>query len=129
MTFTKQCDAAGDIIYMNPLVFVPLKESPFTTAERILPIEFPYKQTEIQNTIITLPEGYVVEESPKPIIIKLDGATARLVCTVNGNMINMQYQMNISQTFFGPDRYQDLKSFFDKVAESTKNIITIKKTQ
>jgi hypothetical protein len=129
MTFTKQCDAAGDIIYLNPLVFVPLKESPFTTAERILPIEFPYKQTEIQNTIITLPEGYVVEESPKPIIIKLDGATARLVCTVNGNMINMQYQMNISQTFFGPDRYQDLKSFFDKVAESTKNILTIKKTQ
>lgn len=129
MTFTKQCDAAGDIIYLNPLVFVPLKESPFTAAERMLPIEFPYKQTEIQNTVITLPEGYVVEESPKPIIIKLDGATARLVCTVNGNMINMQYQMNISQTFFGSDRYQDLKSFFDKVAESTKNILTIKKAQ
>ena len=129
MTFTKQCDAAGDIIYLNPLVFVPLKESPFTTAERILPIEFPYKQAETLNSIISMPEGYVVEEVPKPIIIRLDGATARIICNVKDDMINIQYQMNISKTFFGSGDYQDLKSFFDKVAESNKNILTIKKAQ
>ena len=129
MTFTKQCDAAGDMIYLNPFIFIPQHESPFTAAERILPIEFPYKQAEMQNVMITLPEGYVVEEAPKPIVIKLDGATARIVCNVNGNMLNVQYVMNIDKTFFASTQYQDLKAFFDRVVESNKNILTIKKAQ
>ena len=129
MTFTKQCDVAGDMIYLNPFIMIPQHESPFTAAERILPIEFPYKQAEMQNVMITLPEGYVVEEAPKPIIIKLDGATARIVCNVNGSMVNMQYVMNIDKTFFASTQYQDLKAFFDRVVESNKNILTIKKAQ
>ena len=129
MSFTKQCDAAGDIIYLNPFIFIPQHESPFTAAERILPIEFPYKQAEMQNVMITLPEGYVVEEAPKPIIIKLDGATARIVCNVNGNVLNVQYVMNIDKTFFASTQYQDLKAFFDKLVESNKHIITVKKQQ
>ena len=129
MTFTKQCDAAGDIIYLNPFIFIPQHESPFTAAERILPMEFPYKQAEMQNVMITLPEGYVVEEAPKPIIIKLDGATARIVCNVNGNVLNVQYVMNIDKTFFASTQYQDLKAFFDKLVESNKHIITVKKQQ
>lgn len=129
MTFTKQCDVAGGMIYLNPLVFIPQHESPFTTAERILPIEFPYNQSETQNVIITLPEGYVVEEAPKPIIIKFDGATARIICNVNGNQLSVQYQMNISQTFYASTQYQDLKAFFDSVVESNKHIITVKKQQ
>lgn len=129
MTFTKQCDAAGDMIYLNPFIFIPQRESPFTAAERILPVEFPYKQAEMQNVMITLPEGYVVEEAPKPIIIKLDGATARIVCNINGSTVNIQYVMNIDKTFFASTQYQDMKAFFDRVAESNKNILTIKKAQ
>jgi len=129
MTFTKQCDAAGDMIYLNPFIFIPLHESPFTTAERILPVEFPYKQSEMQSVMITLPEGYVVEEAPKPIIIKLDGATARIVCNVNGSMVNIQYVLNIDKIFFASTDYQNLKAFFDKLVESNKHIITVKKQQ
>ena len=87
------------------------------------------KQAEMQNVMITLPEGYVVEEAPKPIIIKLDGATARIVCNVNGNVLNVQYVMNIDKTFFASTQYQDLKAFFDKLVESNKHIITVKKQQ
>lgn len=127
MTFTKQCDVAGDMIYLNPFVFIPLRESPFTAAERILPVEFPYKQTEVQNVIVTLPEGYAVEELPKPTIIKLDGATARIACNVDGNTVIVQYMMKIDKSFFDSTQYQDLKAFFDHVAECNKNILTIKK--
>lgn len=127
MTFTKQCDAAGDMIYLNPLIFIPQRESPFTATERILPIEFPYKQSEMQNVMITLPEGYVVEEVPKPIVIKLDGATASIACKVLGNMVNMQYKVSIDKTLFASTEYQNLKGFFDKLVESNKLIITLKK--
>ena len=127
LTFTKQCDAAGDLIYLNPLIFIPQRKSPFTAAERMLPIEFPYKQSEMQNVMITLPKGYVVEEVPKPIVIKLDGATARISYSVLDNMLNIQYMMNIDKTFFAATEYQDLKAFFDRVVESNKQIITLKK--
>ena len=127
LTFTKQCDAAGDLIYLNPLIFIPQRKSPFTAAERMLPIEFPYKQSEMQNVMITLPKGYVVEEVPKPIVIKLDGATARISYSVLDNMLNIQYMMNIDKTFFASTEYQDLKAFFDRVVESNKQIITLKK--
>jgi len=127
MTFTKQCDTAGNMIYLNPLVFLPLHESPFTAADRILPIEFPYKHAEVQNVMIKLPEGYAVEEVPKPIIIKFDGATARITCNVNDNMVSIQYKMNIDKTFYASTQYQGLKSFFDKLVESNKQIITLKK--
>ena len=127
LAFTKQCDAAGDLIYLNPLIFIPQRKSPFTAAERVLPIEFPYKQWEMQNVMIALPEGYVVEEVPKPIVIKLDGATARISYSVLDNMLNVQYMMNIDKTFFASTEYQDLKAFFDRVVESNKQIITLKK--
>ena len=127
LTFTKQCDAAGDLIYLNPLIFIPQRKSPFTAAERMLPIEFPYKQSEMQNVMITLPKGYVVEEVPKPIVIKFDGATARISYSVLDNMLNIQYMMNIDKTFFAATEYQDLKAFFDRVVESNKQIITLKK--
>jgi len=128
ISFTKQCDAAGDAIYLNPLIVIPIKESPFSVAERDLPIEFPYKQSETLNVIINLPQGYAVEEVPQPIQLKFDGITARIICNVNGNMVSTQYKLNIDKTFYATTDYQHLKAFFDRLTECCKNIITIKKT-
>ena len=129
VAFTKQCDAAGDMIYLNPLIINPIKESPFTAAERDLPIEFPFKQSETVNVVLTLPEGYAVEEVPKPIQLKLDGITARIICNVNGNMVSTQYKLNIDKTFFATTDYHDLKAFMDRLAECSKNIITVKRIE
>lgn len=127
ITFTKQCDAAGDMIYLNPLVFSPIQESIFTDEERNLPVEFPCKGTEVINVIINIPEGYTVDESPKPIVLKMEGISARVMGTVKDGRINMLYQLNISKTFFPQSEYKDLKDFFNRLVESTKSIITIKK--
>lgn len=128
MDFEKQCDAAGDIIYLNPLVFIPLRESPFSSAERILPVEFPYSQSETVNIVLSLPEGYVAEEMPQPMVIKGDGLSARVVGSVAGGLLRMQYRLNIDKTFYGQEHYQELKSFFDQLSEAVKGMVTIKKT-
>ena len=127
MAFTKQCDAAGDLIYLNPLIFIPMRDSPFKDNERMLPIEFPYRQTELLNVLLTLPEGYSVEEVPKPIVLKFDGAAARIICTLNNGQITMQYRLTIDKTFYPYTAYKDLKGFFDNLSERCKDIITIKK--
>ena len=125
--FTKQCDVAGDNIYLNPLVFLPIRESPFTDATRILPVEMPYKQTELMTVVLTLPEDYTIEDVPKPLIMKFDGITCRVLSSVTDNQLTLRYQFTLDKTFFATDEYTELKAFFDRLAEHLKSVVTIKK--
>ena len=127
MEFTKNCDTAGDIIYLNPLVFPPLSENPFKDPTRNLPVEFRYAHQQIVNIMLTIPDGYVIEDMAKPIIMKFDGINARVVGSLNGNILTMRFQLIIDKTFFNQTQYTDIKAFFDKVVESCNHLITLKK--
>ena len=127
MEFTKQFDATGDKIYINPLVTAPMKESPFTDAARILPVEFPFVQSESVSVVINLPEGYQVEEMPKPFALKMNGLTVQVLGTVNGSRIQMRYKTTIEKTFYTQEEYQELKSFFDQLVEHANYMLVVKK--
>ena len=125
--FTKQCTSDGDIIYLNPLVISPISKSPFTAETRNLPIELPYKQRETMNVVLTLPDGWQVEDALKPIVLKFDGMTASIMSRQNGNQLSVLYKFDVQRTFFAQHEYQDLKAFMDRLVENCKNIITLKK--
>lgn len=125
--FTKKCERAGDLIYLDPLVFNPMRKHPFTSETRDLPIEFPYKKRETLNVMLTLPDGWELEDMPKPIVLKFDGITARIYGSQKENVMTMQYRLDINRTFYSQDQYQDMKSFFDKLVDRCKNMITLKK--
>lgn len=128
-TFTKQCSSTSDIIYLNPLIIAPLSKNPFTTETRNLPVELPYKQRETINVALTLPDGWQVEEMPKPIVLKFDGITASIMFRQNGNQLSTVYKLDIQQTFFTSQQYQDLKAFMERLVENCNNIIAIKKVE
>ena len=125
--FTKSSTTAGNLIYLNPLVFIPQQKNPFTAETRELPVEFPYSQRETLNLMLTLPDGWQVEDMPQPIILLFDGITARILVQQDGNILKAQYRMEINNTFYSQQQYADLKSFLDKLVESNKSIITLKK--
>jgi len=127
-SFTKQCSSTDDIIYLNPLVIAPLNKNPFTDETRNLPVELPYRQRETVNVALTLPDGWKIEETPKPIVLKFDGITARIMSSQNGNQLSVVYKLDIQRTFFTQQQYQDLKAFMEKLVENSKNIITLTKT-
>lgn len=127
ITFTTQCSSTGDIIYLNPLVIAPINKNPFTAETRNLPVELPYKQRETINVALTLPDGWQVEEMPKPIVLKFDGITASIMFRQSGNQLSTVYKLDIQQTFFTSQQYPDLKAFMEKLVENCKNIIAIKK--
>ena len=127
--FTKQCTTADGIIYLNPLIIAPFSKNPFTADTRNLPVELPYKQRETINVVLNLPEGWQVEETPMPITLKFDGITARIIYSLNGNQLSASYRLDVQRTFFSQGQYQDLKAFFEKLVENTKNIITVKKVE
>ena len=127
IAFTKQCTTADGIIYLNPLVVVPINKNPFTAETRNLPVELPYKQQKSINVVMNLPEGWKLEEAAKPIVLKFDGITATIRCSQNGNQLSVLYKLNISRTFFTRQQYQDLKAFMEKLVENCKNLVTLTK--
>ena len=128
ITFTKQCTTADGIIYLNPLVLVPFSKNPFTEDTRNLPVELPFKQQKTINVVLNLPEGWKLEETAKPIVLKFDGITATIRCSQNGCQLSVLYKLNINRTLFTQQQYQDLKAFMEKLVENSKNIVTLTKT-
>ena len=61
-----------DIIYFNPMLGEAWKENPFKSAERFYPVEMPYTIDETYLLRLEVPEGYVVDELPKQMMVKLN---------------------------------------------------------
>ena len=125
----KRSNAVGDMIYLNPWVINVMEENPLTEEQRTLPVEFPHKSIEAINSIVTLPEGYVVEELPQRLIMKSeDGALRCLISSeVKGRDLVSQCQIHIDKTLFTPSEYPVVKSFLDAVYKRLQDLIVIKK--
>ena len=129
MHVTKQCDAAGDMIYLNPWVLNVMSENPLTEEQRTLPVEFPYLYTDNLTSIITLPEGYVVDELPQSLIIKSeDGKLSCLIASsADGLTLSSRCQIQVGKLFFAPEEYPFVKNFLDEVYKRLQDVIVIKK--
>ena len=129
MHVTKQCDAAGDMIYVNPWVLTIMSENPLTEEQRTLPVEFPYLNTESLTSVINLPEGYVVEELPQSLMIKSEDG--KLSCTIatgtDGSTLTSRCQIQVGKLFFTPEEYPFVKSFLEEVYKRLQDVIVIKK--
>lgn len=129
MHVTKQCDAAGDMIYLNPWVLNVMSENPLTEEQRTLPVEFPCISIENLTSVITLPEGYVVEELPQPLMMKSDDGKLSCVIVTNaaGPTLTSRCQIQVNKIFFTPNEYPFVKTFLDEVYKRLQDVIVIKK--
>lgn len=129
-TFTKSVDRSGDYMYINPLIFPVLKENPFKQETRTLPVEFPFAQSIRISSTLILPEGYVVDELPKPAMVSLPdnkGAYRYVIQQTANNTILMNYSFNLTDVLYAATDYEYLKKFFEMVAEKNNEMIVLKK--
>lgn len=129
--FTSASDNAGDLIYVKPLVDNILSESPFTDEKREMPIEFPSVSTQSITCKIDIPQGFTIEELPHNLSFKSqDGSLLfKYLCANNGESITTTCQITVSNTFFAPNDYAQVKAFFDEVVKASTEMIVLKKTQ
>ncbi|MBR1519136.1 MAG: DUF3857 domain-containing protein [Prevotella sp.] len=128
--FEMNCNAADGMIYLQIGNLLPFSEAPFTKEKRTLPVDMPYRDYFNITFSITLPDGYAVEEIPKPSLVSLEGNdivfTKKLSAT--GNTLNILVRMAINKTYYLANEYQNLKKTFEVIAEQCNDIIVIKKT-
>lgn len=119
-----------DIIYINPLFGENFTKNPFASAERFYPVEMPFVQEEVIMSTIETPKGYVLDELPKQIFVKLDqsGNTffKYLISNSNG-IVTLQSTLKIGKTFFMPEEYDLLREFFSMVTQKQNEQIVFKK--
>ena len=130
VNFTRQGEASGDHIYLNPFMGVPVTSNPFLEKERLLPVEFPYKEVYSMNMKIKLPEGWILEEMPKSLKITTEDKSlaGHILYESSGEgVVTINYLFRLSNVTYNKDQYDTLRQLFDLLSSRSKDMLIIKK--
>jgi transglutaminase-like putative cysteine protease len=123
-------DKNEDIIYMNPMFAEGYRKNPFKSAERFYPVEMDYASDEIYTFSMTIPDGYLLDELPKSLMVKLneegDGVFEYRI-SESGGTISMRSRIIFKRAFYLPEEYEVLREFFNLVVKKQNEQIVLKK--
>lgn len=119
----------GDLLYVNPMLFEQIDENPFKLDERKFPVDFVNPIEKIYMVTFNLPEGYKVEQLPKPLIIKMPENTASCIYQISSlnTSVQVMFKFLINKPVFYTTEYGQLKMFFDEVVKKQAELIVLKK--
>ena len=122
-------ESAGNLLFINPLLTEGMKENPFKLEKRTYPVDFAYPIKESYMISITLPEGYVVDDLPKPVNIALpdNAGKFQFVAQQVGNKLSITNIYTINKAIFLPDEYPALKKFYNTIVSKHAEQIVLKK--
>lgn len=129
MKFQKTGDVSNDHIYINPIVFNPMGESPFKAETRDLPVELPNPVSISYHVDVNIPEGYEVEEAPKnyEMTVPDHSMTAKMTCQKMDEMVRLTYSYVCKKMNYEPDEYSAIKKVYDMACQSMGDMIVLKK--
>lgn len=122
-------DETGERIYLHPFLSTFHSASAFRKEKRIIPVDFPYPENIIYNYSLTIPEGYVVEELPESKSITCPPVGGRILfqCREVGNQVSVSYRFSLESTIVVPEKYADLRVFWETATGVEKSTIVLKK--
>ena len=122
-------EEAGNLLYLNPMLFERTKENPFKLDERNFPVDFNYPIEENYKFILKIPTGYVIDKLPTSIAYKLGDKSAAFSYNVvqSDSQILINSKISIGQTLYEPSQYFEIKELFKKIVEKQAELIVFKK--
>ena len=119
-----------DVLYINPTFGEGYKKNPFVATERDYPVEMPYASDETIYGTLEVPDGYVVDELPGQVMVKLnEGGKSYFEYRISqsGNLISFLTKIKLNRAFFKPEEYPALREFFNLVVKKQSEQIVLKK--
>ena len=85
--------------------------------ERKYDVDFGAPKDEFYQLTLTLPEGYKVDETPKPARIQMPEGTMKYeyLISVKDNILSLNTKFNIKKTSYNPEEYAILKQFYAQI--------------
>ena len=121
ITFSRRVKVDNGIISFCPFNTPPIEANPFTDEQRIMPIEFPGTETEQITVNITLPEGYTLNQKPKPVVATTTdkSVNGRVATSFDDGRVQVTYQFNITKPKVNQNNYPALRQVYDMFTTSS----------
>lgn len=129
LEISNKATPAGDKLYLLPLPAGLLESNPFKMEDRKFPVNFGCPLDKMLTYEIELPQGYVVEELPKPAVVTLPDKSAvfRYNIAQLGNKLTVTSSMQIKKPMYGAEEYQHLKQFYQlMLAKQNEQVVLAK---
>jgi len=122
-------EAGADLLYFNPMLAEGYKENPFKAAERKYPVEMPCTMDENYSLVMDIPEGYEVEEMPKPakVLFNDDEGFFEYLIQKGTGQIQFRSRVKLKKANFKPEDYSVLRDFFTFIVKKESEQIVFKK--
>ena len=118
-----------DLIYFNPMLGEAIQSNPFKSQQRLYPVEMPAKVDHNYVLNMEIPAGYEVEELPKSTLVKFNDTEGlfQYVIEKTDKAIQFRSRIRLNKTYFEPDEYESLRSFYDMIVKKQGEQIVLKK--
>jgi hypothetical protein len=122
-------DSNSDLFYFNPMLSEGYKTNPFKSAERKYPVEMPFAMDEVYTLNMDIPQGYTVDEMPKPTKVTFNGNEGFFEYLLQKSDVTIQFRSRIklNKANFKPEDYATLRDFFAFIVKKQSEQIVFKK--
>ncbi len=129
MSYSYETTSGGNVVYIDPLLSYGMDENPLKLENRTYPVDIGYTIADTYVMELTVPDGYIVDEMPKPAFVQLPnkGGTFRFSCNSAGGRIVLSSNYSIKQRMFLPEEYLIIKEFFNLIVAKHAEKIVLKK--
>lgn len=121
----------SDYIYLEPVIHNQAKSNPFDADERLMPIDFAYKQRERYIATINIPENYEIDELPESTVFQMPDKDMQFQYSVTslGKKISIISSFKINGLFYPAEGYSALKKFFEMMVDKQSEQIVLRRTE
>jgi transglutaminase-like putative cysteine protease len=130
LTIPEACSRAGDRLYFRPMLTEAHSKNPFKDPERLYPVDFGVAIDETYNARYALPEGFQVEETPKPVSVSLPNNGGRFIYQVSvsaENELLVTSRILLRQTMYYADDYPALREWFAQIVAKHAEQVVLKR--
>ena len=129
VTIDENVEEAGNLVYLNPLLFERTKDNIFKNEKRIYPVDFAYPIKENIRATINFPEDYEIEKLPRGGVFKLpeNKGSFSISYVTENKVLLVRSVIEINKTVFSPEEYFHIKELFKVIVEKQAEQIVFKK--
>lgn len=120
ITATNLATITGKRLFIVPNMLSRSGSIPDFGEDRKIDFNFENSYHDSSHSVITLPQGYTIEASIKPVTITTDFGKYTMTCTVKDNEIIYDRSFSQYQSKIPVDRQEEITEFFNKVYKSDR---------
>jgi hypothetical protein len=128
-TLNEAYTMAGNRIYFSPMLGEGEEANPFKAADRKYPVDFGVPQEETYIATFSIPEGYMIEDMPKPDNISLpnDGGKFTFLCMDENGSLKVSSKITLKRAIYTEEEYYSLREFYNRIVSKHAEQVVFKK--